>query len=92
MQALHVSVVPKAVSQEIQNRSRTTGDYQVDVGVQQKFASEADLGQRRLRAGQHILRLECTGKGGATSGTKLGIDSVRLRRRWNVKRQTPKGW
>ena len=43
MQALHVSVVPKAVSQEIQSRSRTSGDYQVDVGVQQKFASEADL-------------------------------------------------
>ncbi len=51
---------------------------------------ELDLGQRRLSPGKHTLRLECTGKGGPSSATKLGIDSVRLRQRWDVKRQTPK--
>ena len=43
MQSIHVSVVPKATSQEIHSRSRTVGDYQVDVGVQQKFADGAEL-------------------------------------------------
>jgi len=43
MQALHVSVVPKAVTSEIQSRSQASGDYQVDVGVQKRIAEEADL-------------------------------------------------
>ena len=51
---------------------------------------ELDLGQRRLGVGKHTLRLECTGKADASRGTRLGIDSVRLRQRWDVKRQTPK--
>ncbi|MBE3070880.1 MAG: DUF2961 domain-containing protein [Planctomycetes bacterium] len=51
---------------------------------------ELNLGQRRLSAGKHTLRLECTGAAGASRGSKLGIDSVRLRERWAVKRETPK--
>ena len=50
---------------------------------------ELNLDQRRLSAGKHTLRLECTGQNGLSKGAKLGIDSVRLRQRWNVKRQTP---
>ncbi len=50
---------------------------------------ELNLDQRRLSAGKHTLRLECTGQNGLSKVAKLGIDSVRLRQRWNVKRQTP---
>lgn len=51
--------------------------------------TELNLGQRRLDEGKHTIRLECTGKPDGSSGTKLGIDSVRLRQRWNVKRRPP---
>ena len=51
---------------------------------------ELNLGQRRLSAGKHTLRLEYTGKSGQSRGSKLGIDSVRLRQRWLVKREAPK--
>lgn len=51
---------------------------------------ELNLGQRRLSPGPHTIRLECTGANGRSRGTKFGIDSVRLRQRWNVKREAPK--
>jgi hypothetical protein len=51
---------------------------------------ELNLGQRRLSAGKHTVRLECVGARGASRGSKLGIDSVRLRERWSVKREAPK--
>ncbi len=47
---------------------------------------EQNLGDQTLSAGEHALRLECTGKNPLSSGCKLGVDSVRLRQRWNVKR------
>ena len=59
--------------------------YSVDVKTQ-----DLNLGQRRLSPGSHKLRLECLGQRGESSGSKLGIDSVRLRQRWNVKREAPK--
>lgn len=37
MEALHVSVVPKAVTQEMADRTRGQGDYSIDVAVQQKL-------------------------------------------------------
>ena len=43
MSDLHVSVVPKGVTSEIQSRARTQNDYQVDVAVQKKTAAETDL-------------------------------------------------
>jgi hypothetical protein len=43
-----------------------------------------------LAVGQHKVRLECLGSRGESKGAKLGIDSVRLRQRWDVKRETPK--
>jgi len=43
MDALHVSVVPKAMTSEVLSRSRTQDEYQVDVAVQRKVAAEADL-------------------------------------------------
>lgn len=51
------------------------------------------LGDIELSPGPHTLRLECTGRNAASSGFKLGVDSIRLRQRWNVKRPplTPTG-
>jgi hypothetical protein len=51
---------------------------------------ELNLGQRRLAVGPHKIRLECVGSRGESKGARLGIDSVRLRRRADVKRETPK--
>ena len=51
---------------------------------------ELNLGQRRLSPGSHKIRLQCTGTSGQSRGSKLGIDSVRLRQRWNVQRDAPK--
>jgi hypothetical protein len=51
---------------------------------------ELNLGQLRLAAGPHKIRLECQGSCGQSKGARLGIDSVRLRERWNVKRDAPK--
>lgn len=39
LQALHVTVVPKAVLLASADRSRSQGDYSVDVAVQQKFTT-----------------------------------------------------
>jgi len=51
---------------------------------------ELNLGQRKLSPGKHTLRFECLGSHPDSRGAKLGVDSVRLRQRWNVKRETPK--
>lgn len=51
---------------------------------------ELNLGSRRLPPGQHTLRFECLGQRDTATGTRLGIDSVRLRQRWDVKRERPK--
>ncbi|HPU08055.1 MAG TPA: DUF2961 domain-containing protein [Thermogutta sp.] len=50
---------------------------------------ELNLGQRVLSPGDHVLRFECVGQSPASRGTKLGVDSVRLRERWQLKRKTP---
>ncbi|MBK8978851.1 MAG: DUF2961 domain-containing protein [Planctomycetes bacterium] len=50
---------------------------------------EHDLGQRRLPVGEHVLRFECIGRNAASRGALLGIDSVRLRQRWQVERRRP---
>ena len=62
-----------------------TDFYSPEVAVR-----ELNLGQRRLAAGDHKIRLECTGASGASRGARLGIDSVRLRQRWDVRREAPK--
>jgi hypothetical protein len=48
---------------------------------------EHSLGDVALSAGRHTIRLECTGRNASSTGWKLGVDSVRLRERWNVKRE-----
>jgi hypothetical protein len=56
--------------------------YSVNIDVR-----EQDLGDRELTPGRHVIRLECVGHNPASSGYKLGVDSVRLRQRWGVKRE-----
>ena len=51
---------------------------------------EINLGSDTWSVGTHTIRLECLGSNPASTGTKLGVDSVRLRQRWHVKRTTPK--
>ncbi len=51
---------------------------------------EINLGSDNWTAGKHTIRLECLGSSVESTGAKLGVDSVRLRQRWNVKRTTPK--
>lgn len=47
---------------------------------------ELSLGDRELATGEHRIRLECTGINPNSTGYKAGVDSVRLRERWGVKR------
>lgn len=44
------------------------------------------LGQYKLEPGTHTIRLESTGRHPLSGGTRLGVDSVRLRERWHKKR------
>ena len=48
------------------------------------------LGSTILKKGLHTLRFEQTGKNDNSSGRLLGIDSFRLRERWNKKRASLK--
>jgi hypothetical protein len=45
------------------------------------------LGSFRLAPGKHTLRFECVGRNPLSKGDCLGLDSVRLRERWNRKRK-----
>lgn len=47
---------------------------------------ELDLGDRALGTGEHVLTIECVGRNPASKGWKLGVDSIRMRERWNKKR------
>jgi D-arabinan exo alpha-(1,3)/(1,5)-arabinofuranosidase (non-reducing end) len=51
------------------------------------------LGSYTLAPGKHTVRFELVGRSPFSSGTLLGFDSVRLRKRWHVKRPSlrPKG-
>lgn len=50
---------------------------------------ELNLGSMTLPVGKHTLRFEYLGKRGESRGGFCGLDSVRLRQRWNVKREAP---
>ena len=62
------------------------GDGPIDFYSPRIEVRERSLGDRELAAGTHVLRLECTGSNPNSTGFKLGVDSVRFRQRWNVKR------
>lgn len=48
---------------------------------------EHSLGDVSLGKGPHTIRFECVERNSSSKGWKLGVDSVRLRERWNVKRE-----
>jgi hypothetical protein len=66
---------------------------ELPVGEQIDFYStkvdvpEHSLGDQALAPGPHTIRFECVGVNPASKGFKLGVDSVRVRERWNVKRE-----
>ncbi len=45
------------------------------------------LGSFRLPVGKHSLRFECVGRNPLSKGNYLGLDSIRLRERWQRKRK-----
>jgi len=45
------------------------------------------LGSMKLSPGRHTLKFECVGRNPLSKGNYLGLDSVRLRERWNRKRK-----
>jgi hypothetical protein len=45
------------------------------------------LGSMTLAPGKHTLRFESAGRHPLSKGSALGLDSVRLRERWNKKRK-----
>ncbi len=45
------------------------------------------LGSFKLTPGKHTLRFECVGRNPFSKGRNLGVDSVRLRERWDRKRK-----
>lgn len=92
--------VPKAGRQRVVipvTRSYDFGTYRILLDGQ-PVAEELDcysprvevkelaLPDRELAAGVHVLRLECIGRNPSSKGWKVGVDSVRLRQRWDVKR------
>ncbi|MCG3127260.1 MAG: hypothetical protein CHACPFDD_02118 [Phycisphaerae bacterium] len=58
--------------------------YSKDVEVH-----DHSLGDHTLSAGKHTIRIECLGRNPMSTGTRVGIDSVRLRQRWTTKRVMP---
>jgi hypothetical protein len=65
---------------------KTVGDA-VDFYNPTVEVHDQPLGDMTLPPGTHTIRFTCTGRNPASRGWKLGIDSVRLRERWNVKRE-----
>jgi len=63
----------------------------VDFFSEELKIQELNLGSMTLPIGKHTLRFEYLGKRGESRGDYgyCGLDSVRLRQRWNVKREAP---
>ena len=60
-------------------------DY--DFYAKDLMVKDVYLGSFTLAAGKHTLRFECIGRNPLSNGNYLGLDSVRLRERWNTKRK-----
>jgi hypothetical protein len=58
----------------------------VDFYSEMLTVSDVYVGSLRLAKGKHVLRLEGVGRNPLSKGGLLGLDSVRLRERWNKKR------
>jgi hypothetical protein len=60
-------------------------DY--DFYAEKLQVKEHYLGSYRLTPGKRILKMVCVGRNVMSSGNYLGLDSVRLRERWDKKRK-----
>jgi len=58
----------------------------VDFYSERLTANDLYVGSLRLAKGKHVLRLEGVGRNPLSKGGLLGLDSVRLRERWNKRR------
>ncbi len=58
----------------------------VDFYAERLAVNDVYVGSLRLAKGKHVLRLEGVGRNPFSRGMLLGLDSVRLRERWNKKR------
>jgi hypothetical protein len=59
---------------------------EVDFYSERMTVSDIYVGSLSLAQGKHVLRLEGVGRNPLSKGILLGLDSVRLRERWNKKR------
>jgi hypothetical protein len=66
-----------------------TGQKQQDFDFYSKDLAVKDiyLGSYRLPKGMHRIRMEYVGKNPLSKGNYLGLDSIRLRERWDKKRK-----
>jgi len=62
--------------------------YEIDFYSEQMGVKEIYMGSLSLPVGTHTLRFECAGKNPYSKGYLLGLDSVRLRERWEKKRKS----
>jgi hypothetical protein len=62
----------------------------VDFYSSKLMVNDIYVGSLSLKAGKHTLRLECLGQNPMSRGMLLGLDSVRLRERWQKKRPSLK--
>ena len=60
-------------------------DY--DFYVKELQIKDNYFGSLKLAPGKHTLRMECVGRNVMSKGNQLGLDSIRLRERWNKKRK-----
>ncbi len=63
-----------------------SGEIEFDFYMKDIEVKDIYLGSFQLAEGKHLLRFGCVGKNPLSSGNYLGLDSIRLRERWNKKR------
>lgn len=74
--------VPLAEDGSVTAESAAFDFYSRDLEVK-----DVDLGSFKLAPGKHTLRFEGAGRNALSTGNYLGLDSVRLRQRWDRKRK-----
>ena len=69
------------------------GQYAIGIGehtrLRSSMTAELSLGQYTLPEGRHTILFECIGKNSNSHGYGLGLESIRLRERWDKKRTAP---
>ncbi len=73
---------------ELQDYPDWNEEEDMDFYAQELRVRDLYLGSYSFSPGKHTLRFECMGKNVLSKGRLLGLDSVRLRERWNKKRKS----